>query len=1133
MENKIDKFYLEKLDNSIKKTQNSKHEPEIPYKIINFSNENSSESLNKRLEIFKNPENKSSRLSVDNPFMNYIRSSEKPIKAALCKKDITLAQELRDHGFKVSPILIFDVIYKRDQETIENIIKFQFYSESNLQLTFWYLLYSGFLQAAHDLLDQEDCLMVYCPSTSFIDKYVVNAILHNNELMGTALDQAIKFALDDVACYIIRENSNLATLDRMKKGKERGCVNLMIIYWSGDLTSDAANISERKLNSAIWDELETNIKQSELNEFLSSIKPFNLLKYYLDNSMLIQCQTLIKCLAVRKDSVILKTILSDPQYSFLSYEYILNTRQVLTSENLCQALNQGNYAICSAILRRISGHLAINSTEIQQHLISLLDKGKTCLLAIEVISRISLKSWNFEITRELCVKLSSFIKKRREIVYCNAPVLFCVLVSELMLKFSKFSRHFKSKCFNVSVSYVSLVYNFQDFISDEESLSYYFTQTDSRKRSVLEIIAKNELYELLSKDNIGLIVTKLWFGSESYLGVHKASSIVTTALAPEGSDESLQFKTGVDKSKPYNFQLNQWTHICSNRFSAQGISILALIILYQIFLYSLVSKGSLVKSGQHLDEKNLFTIILIMIFGISCEQILIIIYRLINREKIRISMWQVNDWLIGLYIIFISAEVPYKLLRDDLITFESANMASGVIYSIMLFMLCMKFVHITMTSEAFGPFLSMALMIFKEILPFFVVYSGFILCMSSVFTLLFKSTTGYERVDLSLRTLYMATIGPFTINSFADNKMAFGAAVLALFLLLAHVLMLNLLVGIVSNVFNRFQNQVESQYRAVLIETYYKNLWSDYCGMLIFLPTPLNAVSLLLCPIIFGKNRLKWNKRITKVLHLFYAVPYFCLFLIVSCLALPLAYLRGFIIYGKTGVEIQVIEKVNIFDIPSEEEPQTVIRFSYKKCFLWTFIGIPWLLYALLRDSFHFWTLTYLDSSSTKIEDQISTIDENFIINFYKTIKVLKADTVTCEEFLNTFKEFDKILEPNTSFERNEEIVSTIKKFSSPWNNGKIELFRITEMFPKKLGSIYDEEYLNMFKFANLSWIYKGLASFQSKNSKMFNSREKSGRDCKFEFEEEMEKVEKLVQEQKNKIKMIIKECQVISRNNI
>ena len=153
--------------------------------------------------------------------------------------------------------------------------------------------------------------------------------------------------------------------------------------------------------------------------------------------------------------------------------------------------------------------LEIKSKIMQESLVSLLDNGTTCLLAIEVLGRLEEKVLSYELIRNLCLSLNFFAKKKLEINYCEAPLLFCVLVVEFMEKLINISSHYKSRCDVTKGIYLSLACSIQETIQDEKSLKYYMTHSDTRNRTTFEIIAENKFYELLESDDVGMLVTKM------------------------------------------------------------------------------------------------------------------------------------------------------------------------------------------------------------------------------------------------------------------------------------------------------------------------------------------------------------------------------------------------------------------------------------------------------------------------------------------------------------------------------------------------------------------------------------------------------------------------------------------------
>ena len=178
---------------------------------------------------------------------------------------------------------------------------------------------------------------------------------------------------------------------------------------------------------------------------------------------------------------------------------------------------------------------------------------------------------------------------------------------------------------------------------------------------------------------------------------------------------------------------------------------------------------------------------------------------------------------ISILIIVILIDIPNKFVGPGKHFYnEDPAMVSAILHCIMILLICVKFVSLLLTSEALGKFLSMSMLICSRVFTFLIIYIGYTLCTAAIFTLLFNDIPIYSRIDYSLQTLFMATIGPFDITVFV-NESVLGPIMIAAYMLLAHVLLLNLLIGIINHVFDAFTEQVESDHCSTLIKTYYDN----------------------------------------------------------------------------------------------------------------------------------------------------------------------------------------------------------------------------------------------------------------------------------------------------------------------
>ena len=89
-------------------------------------------------------------------------------------------------------------------------------------------------------------------------------------------------------------------------------------------------------------------------------------------------------------------------------------------------------------------------------------------------------------------------------------------------------------------------------IKEEDELKYLvFQDQDYLGRNALTIASFNRFYEILEDPDIGSIVSKMWSGNVKNFGIWGASSIVKSCHYAPGTDESLEFLIGIDRTKPY------------------------------------------------------------------------------------------------------------------------------------------------------------------------------------------------------------------------------------------------------------------------------------------------------------------------------------------------------------------------------------------------------------------------------------------------------------------------------------------------------------------------------------------------------------------------------------------------------
>jgi hypothetical protein len=99
---------------------------------------------------------------------------------------------------------------------------------------------------------------------------------------------------------------------------------------------------------------------------------------------------------------------------------------------------------------------------------------------------------------------------------------------------------------------------------------------------------------------------------------------------------------------------------------------------------------------------------------------------------------------------------------------------------------------------------------------------------------------------------------------------------------MANVLLLNLLIALLSNIYSEVIAKVDSEHRAVVVTFYDRWFWDKRYGFLIFLPSPWSYISLFIMPFLaFAKQPVRINTGLCKVFYIIYAIPQFIGFLII------------------------------------------------------------------------------------------------------------------------------------------------------------------------------------------------------------------------------------------------------------
>lgn len=235
---------------------------------------------------------------------------------------------------------------------------------------------------------------------------------------------------------------------------------------------------------------------------------------------------------------------------------------------------------------------SLTNFALQEKLVDAVKEGTDCVYAAKILSLINLRHWNFELTKNLCENMDLFMKKTNQLLRCKEPLLFLVLVAEMLNKIRPQTLIYAGICQKTMQNILKFALEIESNIKEEEILYEYLMHTDIEDRSALLVISFNSFYDLLSHEDIASIVSKLWTGSRKSFSIVDASTIYRSTQATS-IEETLCFTKSIDKTKPYLFQFDQWTDSCSLRFLGQAVSTVLLVFFYTMAVHNATLSGNM------------------------------------------------------------------------------------------------------------------------------------------------------------------------------------------------------------------------------------------------------------------------------------------------------------------------------------------------------------------------------------------------------------------------------------------------------------------------------------------------------------------------------------------------------------
>ena len=594
----------------------------------------------------------------------------------------------------------------------------------------------------------------------------------------------------------------------------------------------------------------------------------------------------------------------------------------------------------------LNGGLRLN---IQLILIENLRFGPYLFDTISLLGLMPLQEFSMEMLEKICQNLNSYNTNEDSIITCTYPLISLALSAELLVNMGNISKKIKFKSDSVCKSLLLLAFSIQTAMKNEDTINYFLrVQTDIIGRSALEIYAENHFYDMLEDPNVGMIIGKLWYGAEHE---HKLTTFLrmTRILRVNSYElyEHLIRKDYLPKNSRFTFQFCQYILNCSERNFYESVSIMGITLMYQVVVYLYVTftkENELHPKTHYYYDVQLFTHIL-MLLNLLNDLLLIHFFKLTGRVGARSNVMQVFVNFILFVFLFLNIfDIPELIfpVKDNP---DFNILLDGIVYSVILLMSWMKVLLSLRITKLYGSFISIMLNIFWHVVNFFIIFICITLLFAQCFCLFFReSNDNYRLIYDSFLTLFNTAWGQVEFN-FIDLDV-FGEICLILFSTLSNIMLFNLIVGIVNNLFDQYHEKAEAESSAKLVLAHERKKWDKNYGLLILFPSPFNIFTIIFYPFLIfaGENKEELNLLFSKICYFFVALLIFFYMIFLGILTYFLALFTS-IIYST----IETIKSTN----------KLTTQNKCKKIVL-SFIKRPFeLIIYFIEDLISFWQIVF------------------------------------------------------------------------------------------------------------------------------------------------------------------------------
>ena len=431
-------------------------------------------------------------------------------------------------------------------------------------------------------------------------------------------------------------------------------------------------------------------------------------------------------------------------------------------------------------------------------------------------------------------------------------------------------------------------------VNDDKELNLILRDTDLEQRRVIYIIYENNLWEIISMQNVENVIDILWNGSIlsefDLLSIYSVSSNLFSSQKGLNypKKENLFFARNniTEFQHHFTFQRVVWTYNCRIRLSLDNIITIALLLLT---IYSLenihklridffnqttneptdIGKNDLFVKFQ-IDAKILFQnyMIFFMIFLVNFPTKLFCTMYYSKKLLIHhhISPEDIMDLVIS--ILSLIAIIVFNNLSD--FSLSSLDLCLKLIFSAFIVTIVIKIFFCFRIFRMFGPWMKALWVIFEACMKFLLIFIITIITFAFLGHISLFDNPNNRFISIIDALYYLVEVSgsQFTLDDYKDYKTVFGPLYLTSYIFVIAIIYMNLIISILSYNFEAASKVGRTHFNHALIGSLRKFEYDPIYGCLVIMPIYLYFLDLafLGLSLIFDSEGLKKiNKTLCRI----------------------------------------------------------------------------------------------------------------------------------------------------------------------------------------------------------------------------------------------------------------------------